>query len=175
MVRLNASLSLANVQGTNAGSYFVVVSNSVGSVTSLLATLTISTGATGFAAWQATNFTTEQLADPDISGANAAPAGDGVANLVKYALGLSPFTPADPLQLTSLAFTNGAWALVYHRPADITDIVYDPQTSTDLLNWTNGGISLQLLGVDTNSLQIWGASYIGAQDPVRFYQLRLHQ
>lgn len=171
----NSALTLASVQGTNAGSYFVVVSNSVGSVTSQVATLAISGGATGFAAWQASNFTAEQLADPDISGADAAPAGDGVPNLVKYALGLSPFTPAAPSQLTSIAFTNGAWALEYHRPASITDIVYDPQTSTDLLNWTNGGINLQLLGVDTNSLQIWGASYTGTQGPVRFYQLRLHQ
>jgi hypothetical protein len=72
-------------------------------------------------------------------------------------------------------FTNGSWALVYHRPAGIADIVYDPQTSADLLGWTNGGMIQQLLGTDTNSLQIWGAQYGGAPGPVRFYQLQLHQ
>jgi pectate lyase len=40
----NSTLSLANVQNTNAGNYFVVITNSAGSVTSSVAVLTISTG-----------------------------------------------------------------------------------------------------------------------------------
>ena len=85
---------------TNAGSYFVVVSNSVGSITSDIATLTINSGG-GFSSWQSANFTSQQLADPNISGPDATPAGDGIANLVKYALGLPPLTPATNSQLTS--------------------------------------------------------------------------
>ncbi len=42
----NATLSLANVQTANAGSYTVVVTNSVGSVTSSAATLTVNTAPT---------------------------------------------------------------------------------------------------------------------------------
>jgi len=38
---LTASLSIANAQTTNAGGYFVVITNSVGSVTSLVATLAV--------------------------------------------------------------------------------------------------------------------------------------
>src|SRR5262249_30691896 len=65
------------------------------------ATITISTSAatiwyeievaprlTGFDLWRATNFTTAELSDPAISGERAAPAGDGVPNLLKYYFGL---------------------------------------------------------------------------------------
>lgn len=67
-----SSLTLANVQLTAAGSYDVVVSNSIGTVTSNGATLTV------------TSF------DP-----NADDDGDGVANGVEVALGLNPFDPTD--------------------------------------------------------------------------------
>src|SRR5690606_18770995 len=45
----------------------------------------------GFADWQGDNFTANELADPSISGPDAAPAGDGVKNLLKYALGFAAF------------------------------------------------------------------------------------
>jgi alpha-N-arabinofuranosidase len=170
----NSTLSLAGVQNNNAGTYYVVVSNSVGSVTSSVATLAVS-GDTGFTAWQAANFTAQQLSDPTVSGPNATPANDGVPNLVKYALGIPPFMPVSESQLTGLAFTNGSWELVYHRPASVTDVIYDAQTSTNLLDWTDSGVIQQLLGTDTNNLQIWGASYSGTPAPTRYYQLQLHQ
>ena len=44
--------------------------------------------------WQALHFTVAQLADPTISGYYAAPAGDGIPNQLKYALGLKAFTPS---------------------------------------------------------------------------------
>jgi len=40
----NSSLTLANVQNTNAGNYFVVITNSAGAVTSSVAMLTVSSG-----------------------------------------------------------------------------------------------------------------------------------
>ncbi len=103
------------------------------------------------------------------------PLGDGVPNLVKYALGLPAFTSASNAFLTTLVFTNGSWSLLYRRPAGVTDVIYDPRTSTDLLTWSNAGMIQQWLGTDTNSLQLWRAMYSGASGSVRFFQLQLHQ
>ncbi len=171
----NATLSLAGVQATNAGTYFVVISNSVGSVTSAVATLTVNGPTTGFSSWQALNFSSQQHANPAISGPGASPAGDGIANLMKYALGLPPLAPANSSTLTSILFTNGSWELLYHRPASINDVIYDPQTSLDLFNWSDAGVVQQMLGLDTNGLQIWGATYSGAAVNGGFYRLVIHQ
>ena len=53
------------------------------------ASLAITVQAT-FAAWQNGYFTAAELNNPAVSGPNATPAGDGISNLVKYALGLDP-------------------------------------------------------------------------------------
>ena len=90
----NATLALTNVQAGNAGAYSVVVSNSVGSTSSAFALLTVNLPTTGFQVWQTQQFTSQQLTNLAISGPDATPAGDGVANIVKYALGLQPFVLA---------------------------------------------------------------------------------
>jgi len=43
-----------------------------------------------FEKWQKENFTPEELLDPGISGPDANPSGDGIPNLMKYAMGLDP-------------------------------------------------------------------------------------
>lgn len=47
-----------------------------------------------FDQWRASHFTDAELLDETISGPHADPAGDGVSNLAKYALGLLPFEPS---------------------------------------------------------------------------------
>jgi hypothetical protein len=78
------------------------------------------------------------------AGANgASPAGDGVPNLIKYALGLNPSTTATPAQLPSGGIqpnggTNYLTLTVNHaaRPSDITYIV---EVSSNLLGgWVSG-------------------------------------
>ncbi len=56
----NASLALTNVQSTNTGNYTVVVTNNFGSVTSLIATLTVSGGSAPSITSQPTNLTVIQ-------------------------------------------------------------------------------------------------------------------
>src|SRR5690606_3264455 len=46
-----------------------------------------------FDAWRTSHFTTEELADESISGPLADANGDGVANLLAYALNLDPRVP----------------------------------------------------------------------------------
>jgi hypothetical protein len=75
------------------------------------------------------------------AGANSAsPAGDGVPNLVKYALGLSPYTQVTPGQLGvatlqefgGLSYLN----LTVDRAACPSDVSVMAETSADLQNWT---------------------------------------
>ena len=77
------------------------------------------------------------------AGANgASPAGDGIPNLIKYAVGLDPMTPT-----TSSAFLSGSiveasgqkyLALTVTRSAELPDISYAVEVSSDLLTWTSG-------------------------------------
>jgi pectate lyase len=155
---------------TNAGSYSVIVTNSAGSATSAVATLTFNVPG-GFAAWQAAHFTAQQLSDPTVSGQNATPAHDGVANLIKYALGLDPFATATP-PLWTFQYVSGEGVLTYHRPAAVSDVTYLVEVSTDLRNWTQSGVSQQSTGTDGNGLQIWQATYTGSANSVRYFRLR---
>ena len=168
----NSILTLLNVQSTNAGVYSVLVSNSVNSVTSGFATLTVNSTSSGFAAWQAANFTAQQLTNPAVSGLNAAPANDGVLNLVKYALGLLPFVPASQ-PLIAFRVSNGEGVLTYHKPASVMDVLYRVEVSTDLKTWTSSGVSQQLTGTDGNGLQTWQATYTGAASDKRDFRLLL--
>jgi pectate lyase len=166
----NSTLALSNLQNTNAGAYVVVVSNSVGAITSEVATLDVTVSGATFQSWQQANFTAGQLADPSISGPGAAPAGDGVANFIKYALGLPPFV-AVTNSLVGFQLENGEGVLSYVRPADVSDVIYQVQVSTDLLNWATNGVSLQLAGMDVSGSETWTAHYKGAASRQRFFRL----
>jgi len=72
----------------------------------------------------------------------ASPAGDGVPNLIKYALGLNPYTTAagNQLPVPSILPVSGQnyLALTVNRTAQATDVTYTTQVSGDLLTWTSG-------------------------------------
>lgn len=93
----------------------------------------------GFQAWREEHFA-GQLDNPDVSGPHAAPAGDGVPNLLKYALGLSPWVPAAAGDLPyALADGEHILVLVYTERTDIDDILYIPEMTEDLtMPWQSG-------------------------------------
>ncbi len=91
-----------------------------------------------FAAWQEDHFDAEQQADSEISGPQADPAGDGVANLLKYSADLSPWTPVSPGQIATIGIIGGDITLTYFELAEVEDIVYTVEVSTDLINWESG-------------------------------------
>jgi hypothetical protein len=73
----------------------------------------------------------------------ASPAGDGVPNLIKYALGLPPLTPATAVQLPSgsLSPSGGQTylTLTVNRAANPPDITCTVQVSSNLLTgWVSG-------------------------------------
>jgi hypothetical protein len=92
--------------------------------------------ATNFAAWQALHFPGET--DPDIIGTTANPAGDGIENLLKYAFGLSPHSPATWQEALSSELSEENLRLTYLALADAEDIEYIPEVSVNLLDWNSG-------------------------------------
>ncbi|MDD5260331.1 MAG: S8 family serine peptidase [Methylacidiphilales bacterium] len=84
------------------------------------------------------NYSTGQQA------ATVSPAGDGISNLMKYALGLNPllyYSPGSPAmpatQLQSFSSANYL-TLSYTQLQNASDIHYIVQVSSDLVNWHSG-------------------------------------
>ena len=90
---------------------------------------------TEFALWQHTHFTAAQLTAPAISDPYADPSGQGVSNVVRYALGLTP--ASDALAFLPAATINGNLLRVdYRHLTAATDILYNVETSPDFNSWT---------------------------------------
>jgi hypothetical protein len=90
--------------------------------------------------WRANHF-----GNPSNIGAGAdtaSPAGDGVPNLIKYALGLDPYTPAAASQLpTGSIQPDGGQSyltLTANPVAQAPDVTYAVEVSGDLQTWTSG-------------------------------------
>lgn len=94
-----------------------------------------------FAAWQKTYFTAADLNNPAISGTYATPAGDGIPNLTKYALGLDP-KASGISALPTISFTTAGSSkfltLTYNRWLAASDVVYVVEVSGDLQTWSSG-------------------------------------
>lgn len=146
----DTTLALKNVQSTDAGGYAVVVSNEFGTTTGY-ASLTV-LPATTFSAWQQNRFTSEELADPAVSGALADPTGMGTPNLIKYALNLEPVASAGGPSIPSSPWpfqpklTGGTLTMTFR--ALRTDVTYTVEASTDLKTWSSSGVTTQYNGID---------------------------
>jgi hypothetical protein len=109
------------------------------------------------------------------AGANSAnPAGDGVANLVKYALDLNP-----SLTVTNSPVAPGImqdagqsyFSLIINRLTNHADIIYRAEVSNDLKTWNSGpGYTTTVTNTDTQ-LVIRENSPI-TNHPRRFFRLR---
>ena len=87
-------------------------------------------------AWRRANFTASELANPQISGDAADPDGDGISNLMEYAMGLPPKTRnSNPL---NPQIVNGYFTITYSRSKAAKDVAATLQTSSDLMNWQSG-------------------------------------
>jgi hypothetical protein len=105
------------------------------------ATLSLTFLASPYEAWRSRYFDATQLNEPAVSGDSATPSGDGIDNLIKYALNLNPWTNgAEGLPKPGTLAVGGTnyLTLTYTQVIAATDITYTPQVSADLRTWSSG-------------------------------------
>jgi len=101
--------------------------------------------------WRVQHFGAE-AGNPAIAGDAASPGGDGIPNLIKYALGLAPGEPAKNPLCTFGVDTNGFFALTYTRPdPPPPDIRYQVVASDDLATWCTNGSCVSGPGIVLNT------------------------
>lgn len=179
---LNVDASTGLVSGTTTvtgtDTVTLVASNAGGSGTGTL-TLIVETP---YQAWQSAVFTAGQLSNPAISGDTADPAGDGITNLMKYALGLNPFVDGvSGLPFETLVTTGSGeyLELTYTQVLSDSDITYTVQVSTDVQNWYSGagytgfvGSTLNAGGT-TESVTVESVTPIAPGNPNQFLRLQV--
>ncbi len=93
-----------------------------------------------FDQWRQKYFNAAQLNNPAVSGADATPVGDGVANFIKYALALDPWQSVSPAGLAQWSVDPGAGTTClnvrYVRAKGLADAVVRPLFSPDLRTWS---------------------------------------
>lgn len=131
------TLTLSNVTPAQNGyAYQAVFTNSAGSSTTTAANLTVETP---YTAWKNLWFTQLQLSNPAVSGDATSPAGDGIPNLMKYALGLNPMLAYSGISIgmpVAEITTSGSdqyLALAFSGTA--SDVTYTVQASSNLTAW----------------------------------------
>lgn len=95
-----------------------------------------------FEAWLHEHFDEPQREDESVSGFFANPSGDGIPNLLKYALGLDPWqtypnaTPPPAVQTFPDEGTEEYLTFSFSHPSGLSDIEYHVQLSSDLADWS---------------------------------------
>lgn len=126
--------------------------------------------ALNLAAWQLAQFSAEELNQPAISGPNADPDGDGLSNLLEYALGLSPRAGStDPAVVSA---TDTEWGYTFNRPADRADVTYAVEWSTDLTTWSSDNVTLARVST-ADGVETWRATVPRTAGTNCFLRLRV--
>ncbi len=92
---------------------------------------------TQYQSYLATYFTSQQLADPTISGDLADPDHDGISNLLEYAFGSDP-TRANVSSLPVMSMQNGYLTISFVQRIAPTDLTYTVEVSGDMSTWNSG-------------------------------------
>ncbi len=87
--------------------------------------------------WKQTRFGSN-AGIPAVAGDTADPDGNGVGNLIEYALGIPALNPSATVALPQTTFANNALTLTFTRPATANDLTYIVQVSDDLVTWNDG-------------------------------------
>lgn len=149
-----ATLTLDNVNGTHAASYDVVVSSANGTSTSQAGLVTVvkpvSTQNDGVPdAWKLAHGI-----DPGSASTANGPVGDldgdGVSNLLEYALNTDPraaaTSPVQGISATKVADGLKYLQVSYPRRIGAVDVAYTVEVSDDLALWTSPGTSFETVG-----------------------------
>jgi hypothetical protein len=123
-----------------------------------------------YAAWQRAYFDANELESASVSGTQAIAAGDGLSNLMKYALGLPAKISATAGLECSATPTH--WRMLYRRPAQRDDVTYTVEASPDLSpnSWTSQYVEHTRVG--NQDPEIWQAQ-IPRTSASRFLRLKV--
>jgi hypothetical protein len=138
-------------------------------VTAPAAVHTAVTQLEGYAAWARAHFTEAELADAGASAPEADYLGDGLSNAVKYALS---YGPADecPEALGETSQFGEHWFFHFYRGADIVEVDFRVEVSTDLANWSSDGVTEQPL-LANDLAEAWQAHFQAAPGDQVWFRL----
>lgn len=112
----------------------------------------------GFADWRTTYFP-EDADNDEISGPEANPSGDGVSNLIKYALGLDPTVASrDGLPESNIQDIDGTdyLTLTFERPANRDDVSLTVVASGTLSTWEDEAVHVETIDNGAGSVtEVW--------------------
>jgi hypothetical protein len=112
------------------------VSGDVGNRAEIRLDNIVLTSGRSYDSWSGLAFTEAELANPAVSGPLADYAGDGFANLLKYALALQPWEPVTEDRLKMGVMEDGRLYARFHLDRTLDDISYRLQASPDLNDWS---------------------------------------
>ena len=144
---LSAGGVLTGIPGNTGNFSFTVVVTDSAQVTATN-TFALAIRNLSYSAWAVGRFTAAELSDPNVSGWNADPNGDGLPNLLEYALNRDPkatngngvFTPT----VRHDTFDGNDYLTIsYTRRKPPRDVSYHVETSDDLMIWSEGATYTQ--------------------------------
>lgn len=93
-------------------------------------------GVSGFEKWILGRWSEEELRDPQMQSEHADPDGDGIGNLMEYAMGLDPRV-ANPNNGLRPSLSGDTFTLSYQRDTSAVGVSLQLEFSDDLVNWTS--------------------------------------
>ena len=159
-----------------SGGSIVATSASFSFALSASASLVANFVPTRFDTWCAQQFTPVQLGNPAIGGTFSNPSGDGISNLLKYALNANP-NVANRGALPVISTTGGALSMFYTVNAWVSDLAFAPEVSGDMMTWFSGAgytTAPVVTGSGSGTVTCWVSDLTHAGPGVRrFIRLRV--
>jgi len=128
-----------------------------------------------YTSWASQYFTSAELADALVSGPGADASGDGIANLIKYALGLNPKLKSRS-GLPAISIDGDAFTLKFQRLKKAADLTLSVEVSTELSTWTAATTEVSSSDKGDGTEDVTFRSDLAiADEPRQFMRLRVDQ